>query len=208
MIKRERICRVFIFFILGLSVFNYAIKNSSAQLTPAEGLTFTNGWSSNFNSSPATFGSGNTWNYWPSSRYQYQLQALSWTTINYQNLLARYLVQNYVTGLYAPNLPILPLSFPLAPVSSVAPIVESVTYKVGELELTVEKDDSGDITDIYLSDSTIPLEGPNPISDLSLCEDEDCRTLGWVPNDTIIESHSSPGCYSYFYDGNYWMFCF
>ncbi|MGA1867266.1 MAG: Ig-like domain-containing protein [bacterium] len=92
----------------------------------------------------------------------------------------------------------------IAGTPGIKPVLKSTTYQMGPCEVIVDKGASKDIVT-----SNCKVTGPMLTSDLMLCkgEDGDCKTIGWIADDTIIEAHSSPGCYYYFFYGECWQIC-
>jgi hypothetical protein len=79
--------------------------------------------------------------------------------------------------------------------------------KVGNKEMIITKDDTGQLVSVKDQDGNDVESGT--INDLKLAnEKEKNRTLiTEVADDTLIHTHSSPGCSWYFYNRRWYKIC-
>lgn len=81
-------------------------------------------------------------------------------------------------------------------------------YKVGDLHIKVTKNDAGtEVLKVEHGNGNRPVK-TGKITDLKLVEPAGkMRSIVNITNDTTIETHSSPGCAWYFFNGRWWYIC-
>lgn len=85
--------------------------------------------------------------------------------------------------------------------------MKTLIFKEGKNEMIVTKDENGDLVSVRNQDGN-DIESEE-ISFLKLA-DESIKTRGQitnVSNDTVIQTHSSPGCTWYFFRGYWYRIC-
>ncbi len=85
--------------------------------------------------------------------------------------------------------------------------MSKLEFTEGKNKMTITKDDKGNL--ISVKDQNGKDIEPLDISVLKL-GDEKAKKRGQITNisdDTVIETHSSPGCKWYFFNGNWYRIC-
>ncbi len=82
------------------------------------------------------------------------------------------------------------------------------TYERGNHKLKVKKNQDGTIVQWVKDHNNNPAkEGLISELGLSIGPGGDPQSIVSIPDDTIIRTHSSPGCTWYFFQGKWWRVC-